>query len=204
MSAFLRNTSWTGASPKLPGERIYLRPPQPGDWSEWARIRAVSREFLVPWEPTWGDDELTRNAYRRRLRRYARDARDGYGYAFLIFAESDDRLLGGLTLSNVRRGVVQSCSVGYWMGRPSAGKGYMQDAVRAVLPFVFDELGLHRLEAACLPSNERSVRVLRNTGFRDEGQAREYLRINGKWEDHLLFAFLRGDREDGSRLDIET
>lgn len=204
MSAFLRNATWTGASPKLLGERVYLRPPQPSDWSEWARIRAVSREFLVPWEPTWSDDELTRNAFRRRLRRHSRDAREGYGYAFFVFANSDDRLLGGLTLSNVRRGVVQSCSIGYWMGRPNAGRGFMQDGLRAVLPFVFDELSLHRLEAACLPSNDRSKRVLYNTGFHEEGYAREYLRINGKWEDHLLFAFLRRDREDGSRLDIEA
>jgi ribosomal-protein-alanine N-acetyltransferase len=179
----------------LRGEQVYLRAPQPGDWAEWARVRAASREFLTPWEPTWAEDELTRNAFRRRLRRYARDAREGFGYAFFVFHRQDDRLLGGVTLSNVRRGVTQSCSLGYWMGKPHAGKGLMQDAVRTVLGFVFENLGLHRLEAACLPNNEASKTVLRKVGFEEEGYARQYLRINGRWSDHLLFAMLHGDRD---------
>lgn len=193
MSAFLRNPPWTGAPPMLRGERVYLRAPQVGDWSDWARLRAASREFLTPWEPTWTADELTRLAYRRRLRRYQRDARDGYGYAFFVFRAGDEVLVGGLTLSNVRRGVTQSCALGYWMGKPFAGRGLMQDSVRALLPFVFDDLGLHRLEAACLPSNEPSKAVLRACGFAEEGYAREYLRINGVWRDHVLFALLARD-----------
>jgi ribosomal-protein-alanine N-acetyltransferase len=199
LSAFLRNPPWTGLPTVLDGERIYLRPPQPSDWSQWARLRAASREFLTPWEPTWVADELTRNAYRRRLRRYGRDARDGFGYAFFMFHKPDDVLLGGLTLSNIRRGVTQSCSLGYWMGEPFAGKGYMQEAVRVLLPFVFDELRLHRLEAACLPSNEPSKGVLRNVGFHEEGYAREYLRIDGQWRDHVLFAMLASDRKKDVR-----
>jgi ribosomal-protein-alanine N-acetyltransferase len=177
----------------LRGERIYLRPPQPGDWAEWARLRAESRAFLSPWEPTWTTDELTRNAFRRRLRRYARDSREGYGYAFFVFRRGDEALLGGLTLSNVRRGVTQSCSLGYWMGKPHAGQGYMTDALGTVLRFVFDDLGLHRLEAACVPSNESSKAVLRRVGFAEEGMARQYLKIDGTWCDHVLFALLASD-----------
>lgn len=194
MSAFLRNPPWIGNSPTLKGDRVYLRAPLPSDWSEWARLRAASREFLTPWEPTWVEDELTRNAYRRRLRRYARDTRDGVGYAFFVFRRDDDRLLGGITLSNVRRGVTQSCSMGYWMGQQYAGQGLMQDGVLTSLKFVFDELGLHRLEAACLPHNEASTTVLLKSGFQKEGFARKYLRINGKWSDHVLFAMLQSDR----------
>ncbi len=175
---------------------MYLRAPQLSDWSEWAQLRAASRDFLTPWEPTWLEDELTRNAYRRRLRRYARDARDGIGYAFFVFRRYDDRLLGGITLSNVRRGVTQSCSMGYWMGQQYAGQGLMQDAVTTSQSFVFDELGLHRLEAACLPHNDASTTVLLKTGFQKEGHARKYLRIDGKWSDHTLFAMLQTDRRD--------
>lgn len=196
MSTFLRNPPWLGNPPTLKGRRIYLRNPQLSDWAPWARLRAASREFLTPWEPTWLEDELTRNAYRRRLRRYARDARDGVGYAFFVFRREDDSLLGGITLSNVRRGVTQSCSMGYWMGQQFAGQGLMQDGVLTSLPFVFDELGLHRLEAACLPNNEASTRVLLKSGFQKEGYARKYLRINGKWSDHVLFAMLPTDRKD--------
>ncbi len=178
------------------GNRVYLRPPQLTDWADWARLRAASREFLTPWEPTWSVDELTRNAFRRRLRRYHRDARDGFGYAFFVFRRSDDRLVGGVTLTNIRRGVTQSCSLGYWMGKDYAGKGHMSDAVKAILPFVFGELRLHRLEAACLPNNDRSKAVLRRVGFREEGLAREYLRINGAWRDHVLFAMLGSDKRE--------
>ncbi|HZD25521.1 MAG TPA: GNAT family protein [Alphaproteobacteria bacterium] len=194
MSAFLRQPPWTGPPAVIHGQQVYLRPPQLGDWAEWAQLRAESRDFLTPWEPTWAPDELSRNAYRRRLRRYGRDAREGCGYAFFIFRRADNRLVGGLTLSNVRRGVTQSCSMGYWMGRPYAGQGHMQDAVCAVIPFVFDDLRLHRLEAACVPGNERSTGVLAACGFRQEGYAREYLCINGRWQDHLLFALLSGNR----------
>ncbi|MFP6747956.1 MAG: GNAT family protein [Alphaproteobacteria bacterium] len=175
---------------------MFLRAPQLSNWSEWARLRAASRDFLTPWEPTRLEDELTKTAYRRRLRRYARDARDGVGYAFFIFRQEDDCLMGGITLSNVRRGVTQSCSMGYWMGQQYAGQGLMQDGVTTSLPFVFDELGLHRLEAACLPGNEASITVLLRTGFQKEGFARKYLRINGKWSDHVLFAMLQSDRGD--------
>lgn len=194
MSTFLRNPPWNNGAQVLHGTRVYLRPPQVGDWAEWAQLRAESRAFLTPWEPTWAPDELTRNAFRRRLRRYGRDAREGLGHAFFVFRRADDHLLGGMTLSNIRRGVTQSCSLGYWMGQRHAGQGYMTDAVRAVLGFVFVELGLHRLEAACLPSNERSRGVLRRVGFREEGLARQYLKIDGGWRDHVLFAMLASDR----------
>lgn len=193
MSAFLRTPPWNASGLVVRGNRAFLRPPQPGDWAEWARLRAESREFLTPWEPVWAADELTRNAYRRRLRRYTRDAREGEGYAFFIFDYENEALLGGLTLSNVRRGVTQSCSIGYWMSKTFAGHGYMTDAVGTCLSFVFDELRLHRLEAACLPSNERSKAVLRRVGFKEEGYARQYLRINGAWRDHVLFAMLATD-----------
>ena len=112
MPAFLRNPPWIGSPLTLKGKGVYLRVPQLSDWAEWARLRAASRDFLAPWEPIWLEDELTKNAYRRRLRRYSRDSRDGVGYAFFIFRNDDDCLLGGITLSNVRRGVTQSCSVG--------------------------------------------------------------------------------------------
>jgi len=178
---------------RLPGSRVYLRPPDIGDWAAWAELRAASRDFLTPWEPAWAADELTRASYRRRLRRLQRDARDDLAYAFFLFRRDDDALIGGLTLGNVRRGVTQSASVGYWIGRPYARRGLMSEGVNAVLPFVFEQLRLHRLEAACLPTNIASQGVLKRSGFQQEGYAREYLRINGHWADHLLFALLAED-----------
>jgi ribosomal-protein-alanine N-acetyltransferase len=160
------------------------------DYGDWAALREASREFLIPWEPIWPADDLTRGAFRRRVRRYAEDLRTDQGYAFLILSNADGALLGGLTLANIRRGVAQAASLGYWMGLPFVRRGYMTAAVRAIIPFAFTSLRLHRLEAACIPSNAASIRLLEKTGFAREGYAREYLCINGAWQDHLLFARL--------------
>jgi ribosomal-protein-alanine N-acetyltransferase len=175
------------------GRQVYLRQPAMGDYSAWAELRALSRQHLTVWEPLWTRDELSRSAFRRRLRQYQREMREDQGYAFLIFREGDATLVGGLTISNVRRGVAQSASVGYWMGLPHIRCGYMTDALRAVLPFAFGTLGLHRLEAACLPHNAPSARVLEKAGFRREGTARRYLKINDIWQDHDLYALLHDD-----------
>ncbi len=182
-----------GATPCLNSARTYLRPPQANDWAEWAELRTESREFLKPWEPTWPSDALSRGAYRRRLRFYARDAREDVGYGFLIFRRGDDVLLGGVTLSSVRRGVSQCCAVGYWIGKPFAGQRYMTEALPAVIRFVFEDLGLRRLEAACLPNNEPSQKLLLSSGFAREGFARQYLCIDGAWQDHVLFGLLSRD-----------
>jgi [ribosomal protein S5]-alanine N-acetyltransferase len=175
------------------GREVYLRQPVMGDYAAWAELRALSRQHLTVWEPLWTRDELARSAFRRRLRQYQREMREDQGYAFLIFREAGATLLGGLTISNVRRGVAQSASVGYWMGLPHVRRGHMTDALRAVVPFAFGTLGLHRLEAACLPHNASSARVLEKSGFRREGTARRYLKINDVWQDHDLYALLNDD-----------
>ena len=193
MTSLLRTLGPPWASQVLHGVRVYLRAPQLSDWAQWARLRAESRDFLVPWEPTWSADALTRTAFRRRLRRYYRDAREESGYAFFVFLQDDDSLLGGITVTNVRRGVAGACSVGYWIGKPRARQGFMGDALASLYPFVFEDLKLHRLEAACLPANTASKGLLMKCGFAEEGFARQYLKINGGWRDHILFALLDSD-----------
>ena len=178
---------------RLQRGRVYLRPPRQSDWKSWAALREGSREFLLPWEPAWTGDALTRAAFRRRLRSYELEWHRGTSYSFLIFHREDDVLLGGVTLSNVRRGVAQSASLGYWVGERFAQQGYMSEALAAVLDFAFDRLALHRAEAACLPDNEASKALLAKCDFREEGYARQYLRINGRWQDHVLFAILRDE-----------
>ena len=192
--AFFRTINFSDPQPSVVGEGVILRTPQPTDYPEWAALREQSREFLTPWEPTWPADDLSRSAFRRRIRRYTEDLRTDQSYAFLIFRSADGRLVGGLTLANVRRGVAQAGSLGYWMGLPYVRQGYMTAAVRAVIPFAFGTLRLHRLEAACIPSNTASIRLLENTGFVREGYAREYLCINGIWQDHLLYGRLKDSK----------
>jgi ribosomal-protein-alanine N-acetyltransferase len=194
--AFFRTINFADPLPSVVGEGVILRTPQATDHAEWAALREHSREFLTPWEPTWPADDLSRSAFRRRIRRYTEDLRTDQSYAFLIFRSTDGRLVGGLTLANVRRGVAQAGSLGYWMGLPYTRHGYMTAAVRAVIPFAFGTLRLHRLEAACIPTNLASIRLLEKTGFRREGYARSYLCINGTWQDHLLYARLQSDPKD--------
>lgn len=176
---------------RLDGPRCYIRPARSCDWQAWAELRGISREFLAPWEPTWPDDALTRRSFRRRLRRQAQEWREDCGYSFLVFDRSTNLLTGGLGLNNVRRGVAQTATLGYWVGRPFARQGYISGGTRLVLQFAFAQLGLHRVEAACLPNNDASRGLLEKAGFTREGYARGYLRIDGRWCDHILFGMTR-------------
>jgi ribosomal-protein-alanine N-acetyltransferase len=188
----------TDPQPLVRGDGLHLRPAIAADYPAWARLREQSRAFLKPWEPTWPSDDLTRAAFRRRLRRQAEDVARDESFAFLIFDSTSDELLGGLTLGGVRRGVAQAATLGYWMGAPHAGKGRMTRAVAAVVRFGFDTLRLHRIEAACIPDNAPSIALLERNGFEREGFARAYLKIDDAWRDHILLALLEGEAK---RLD---
>ena len=189
--AFMRGLTFPGGQqPVLRGQGVYLRYPRIADYTQWAKVRSDSRDFLAPWEPVWASDELSKGAFRRRIKRYQKETRMDSAYAFFVFAKDGDSLMGGCTLSNVRRGVTQCCALGYWIGERFARQGYMFDAVRALVPFIFSTLGLHRIEAACLPENAPSKNLLLKVGFRQEGLARGYLQINGEWRDPALFALL--------------
>ena len=196
--ALFRITRPLDPEPLLRGVGVYLRPAVAADYLAWSRLREQSRAFLTPWEPTWSEDDLTRVAFRRRLRRQAEEMARDESFAFLIFDATSDELLGGLTLGGVRRGVAQAATLGDWMGAPHAGKGHMTRAVAAVARFGFSTLRLHRIEAACIPDNAASMALLERNGFRREGLARAYLKINDAWRDHILFALLEGE---ATRLD---
>lgn len=196
--AFLRHSLSDDAAQGFFGRGLSLRPPAPGDFDAWAVLRSNSRQHLQPWEPRWADDELTRTAYRRRLRIYARDSAADSAYAYFIFRSSDDALVGGLTFSNVRRGVSQAASLGYWVGAGFGGRGIMTEAVRAAIPFAFEHLRLHRIEAACLPHNAASLRVLEKAGFVREGFAHKYLKIDGRWQDHVLLGIVESETVRGA------
>lgn len=178
------------AIPSLEGGDVLLRAPRRRDFEAWASLRSASGGFLKPWEPQWTADELSLEAFRARLRRYEQDARDKTSFTFFVFDRSGQTLYGGTTVGQIRRGVSQNCMLGYWMGEAHAGKGLMRQAVELLKLFAFDVQGLHRMEAACLPTNHRSIGLLNACGFTREGYLRSYLKIAGRWEDHLLFGLL--------------
>ena len=191
--ALFRTTSLSETMPSIESDHVMLRQPQMSDHGEWAALRERSREFLKPWEPIWPADDLTRGAFRRRLKRYAEDQRSDQAYSLFVFRRPDGVLVGGITIANIRRGVAQAGSIGYWMGEPYVREGLMTAALRVLMPFSFVTLRLHRLEAACIPTNVASIRLLEKSGFQREGYARQYLCINGSWQDHLLYARIKDD-----------
>src|SRR4051794_8166243 len=132
--AFFRTVSFSEPLPTIDGDGVYLRAPQMSDYSEWTALRETSRAFLTPWEPTWPADDLSRSAFRRRLRRYAEDQRTDASYAFFLFRKRDDALIGWLTLANVLRGCAHAGSLGDCIGAPHARRRLMISAVPALGP----------------------------------------------------------------------
>ncbi|HVW94323.1 MAG TPA: GNAT family protein [Devosia sp.] len=188
-------------TPVLRGPRVLLRGPRPRDYVAWRNLRRDSREFLRPFEPRWSEADLTRRVFMARLKRGRKEAAQGTDFNFLIFLADGRRevLVGGLTLSNIRRRAAQHVTLGYWMGSKYAGNGLMTEAVSVVLPFVFNTLGLHRIHAAFLPNNIASRRVLEKNGFREEGYAENYLQIDGRWADHVMFGLTRERHDQAAR-----
>lgn len=185
-------------TPEIRGDGLVMRSPRQSDYGAWRKLRLDSRTFLTPFEPRWSEVELSTRSFAARVRRNKRDALYGTEFSLLIFSDNANRstLVGGMTLSNIRRRAFQNVTLGYWMGEQFAGRGIMTRAVALILPFVFDNLNLHRIEAACLPDNLASRRVLSANGFREIGLAENYLQINGEWRDHVLFALTREHYDD--------
>ena len=177
----------------LMAQGIRLSVPTLEDYESWAKLRGASRSHTEPWEPAWTADELSRSAFKRRLERYQIDRQSGAGYPFFVFRSRDNVLLGACNLNNVRRGVQQSADIGYWIGTPYIRQGHTRMAVRRIMAFAFDTLGLHRVEAACRPENKASRKLLKSVGFQFEGRARAFLNIAGEWHDHDRFALLNTD-----------
>jgi len=195
---------WPWSSPEqlihLRGRRVSLRLPQMRDYSAWYQLRRQSQEFLKPFEPRWTEADLGRRVYAMRVRRARQEAEQGTDYTFFVFLnDGTGTLVGGITLSNIRRRAAQFVNLGYWMGQPYAGQGLMTEAVEMALRFVFETLDLHRAHAAFLPHNMASRRVLEKNGFIEEGFAERYLQIDGRWEDHVLMGLTR-ERWDSFRL----
>jgi ribosomal-protein-alanine N-acetyltransferase len=184
-------------TPELYGDHHLLRLPRLTDYRGWYALRSESRTFLQPWEPSWRHDELTEASFRARVTRNSQEFASGLAVPLFLFRREDHALLGGLTIGYIRRGAAQSCMIGYWMGERHAGQGHMFAALRLVVPYIFTGLQLHRIEAACIPENWKSIRLLEKSGFEREGLLRKYLKINGEWRDHILFSRLAGDEVDG-------
>lgn len=187
-----------GRKVRLDTERMILRPPVHGDYRAWASLREESREFLVPWEPTWAADHLTRKSFTNRVYWAQRSISNGTAVPLFLIRRADEALMGAITLDNIRRGPAQAGTTGYWIGERFARQGFMREAVLALVHHAFTALDLSRIEAGCLPENTPSRRLLESCGYKYEGVAQSYLQINGRWRNHVLYANLRHDRRGRS------
>lgn len=174
--------------PVVRTERTLIRLLQPADVPLLRRYRADNREHFVPWEPERDEEYYTEAACLRMIEGAAAMAREDRAYAFGVFDPRQTRLLASFTFSNVARGIFQACHLGYGIAHAEQGKSLMFEALEAALGLAFGELGLHRVMANHMPRNERSAALLKRLGFEREGYARAYLKIAGRWEDHVLNA----------------
>ncbi|WP_417719784.1 GNAT family N-acetyltransferase [Salipiger sp.] len=185
---------------RLETERLTLRPPVHGDFNAWVSLRRESRDYLMPWEPSWAPDHLSRRAFTNRVYWANRSISGGTAIPLFLFRRDDEMLVGAITLDNIRRGPAQSGTLGYWTGLVHARQGYMAEAIAGVVHHAFERMDLSRIEAACLPENVASRGLLERSGFKYEGVAQSYLQINGRWRTHVLYASLRGDRRGRTQV----
>jgi len=178
---------------EITGQKVILRPPQYSDWKAWADERKKNKLYLQPWEPLWSINELERSSFVKRVRMFERLSHNDQAYSFLIYKSDNEDFIGEVNISNVQRGIIQSCTIGYWIAKDCEGKGMMSESLELVKEFIFNELKLHRIEAACLPHNMPSLKVLLKNGFIKEGTARKLLKINDKWQDHTVLSFILDD-----------
>jgi len=187
----------------IPTARCYLRLPERRDHLDWARLRRESADFLRIWEPVWAKDHFSKQSFKNRVYWARRVFAEQSAIPLFIFRQTDDALLGGITLDNIRRGPSQSATLGYWIGQEYARQGYMSEAIMALVAYSFSKLELSRIEAATLAQNKPSRGVLEKSGFKYEGVAQSYLQIDGKWRNHVLYANLRSDRRGKTGAGVE-
>ena len=180
----------------LRGDRVTIRRLEPSHAESVLDLRLRNRDFFGPWEPVRGEGSFTLAAVRTEMEVSVELWERGEGFVFGIFANDTDELVGGIALRNIARGAWQNATLGYWVAHEHNGKGYATEAVKLASRFAFDEARLHRVQAGTLLHNIGSQRVLEKAGYRFEGVSLRYLNINGRWQDHRMYALTVEDQGD--------
>lgn len=178
---------------KLVGEKIYIRLSEISDAEAYVKLHTNNREFFQSYAPKRNEDYFTVETQKKIIEDNIEQSENDTKYSFGIFLKETDELIGNIALTEVLRGPLQSCYVGYYLDERCNGKGYMTEAVKLVVDYAFKELVLHRIEAGVMPHNLRSMKVLEKAGFHKEGIAKKNVMINGVWQDHQVLAIVAED-----------
>lgn len=185
----------TSAAPvEIRTKRLLLRLATEQDVSAIVRFQRDNRAFLAPYEPARTEEFFTEPYWRAQVGASLREFRERRSLRLFLFLREDERrVIGFANFTNIVRGVFHACYLGYSLAEEAQGKGYMREALQGGIRFVFGELALHRIMANYMPHNRRSGNLLRRLGFVVEGYARDYLMIDGRWEDHVLTSLTNHD-----------
>ncbi|MDY0245017.1 MAG: GNAT family N-acetyltransferase [Sphaerochaeta sp.] len=179
------NPAYTRFIKHVSTERLSLKPLSSSDGE-----LLQNRTFFSPWEPLRKDAYYSKEAILQRIEEELLLARGGKQLSLYLTRKGEEKIIGNVTLSNIVRGPFQSCFLGYKLDKEATGLGYMSEAVAKVVEIVFNDLHLHRIEANIMPRDKRSIQVVKKRGFFYEGVSKNYLKINGNWEDHAHYVLL--------------
>lgn len=182
---------------EIPGRLVAIRPFSPDDAPALLDLRLRNQDFFRPFEPTGVQFPTTLGEQLTRLEAERLDWEADRAYTFGVFRLPDPLLVGRIALTNIARGAWQNGILGYFVDEEHIRRGYATEAARLAVRFAFESAGLHRVMAGVMPRNEASIKVLRGAGFRHEGTALSYLEIQGRWEDHEIFAITREEWAEG-------
>jgi ribosomal-protein-alanine N-acetyltransferase len=176
--------------PVLQTQNLLVRLLEPSEADKMVLFRKENQQHLEPWEPRRRPEFFTQNYWRLQLRAQQQEFKQGASVALVVLNLADTEVLGVCSFSNIVRGTFQSCHLGYALSARHQGQGIMAEALKPACDYLFEQQLLHRIMANYLPHNERSGRLLARLGFVIEGQAKQYLMINGRWEDHVLTSLI--------------
>jgi ribosomal-protein-alanine N-acetyltransferase len=170
---------------------VELRLPEPEDAEAFLELVVRNRDHFRPYEPRRPPAYFTLGGQHEQIAAARRQAQGGERYEYGVFEVHGGELVGRISLGGISRGALQNAYLGYGIDVGHSGRGYATQAVTLAVEVAFRDLGLHRVQAAVVPENKPSARVLEKVGFREEGLARRYLFLDGQWKDHRMFALVK-------------
>jgi ribosomal-protein-alanine N-acetyltransferase len=175
---------------KYETDRLILRQLKVKESNQLSDYLQRNKSFLQEWEPLRDENYYLKESIKKAIKNENKSSKNKTGLSLYIFNKGEDKIIGNVSLTNIVYGVFQSCYLGYKLDESEINQGKMTEALKKLTEIAFEEYKLHRIEANILPKNIRSLTVVKKLGFIEEGLSKKYLKINGKWEDHLHFVLL--------------